>query len=72
MEHQDSNEVDLESTLKSNARQLVDSLEQGNFGEAVQLINELNKARDRGLYLEVGKLTPVSYTHLTLPTILLV
>ena len=42
MEHQDSNEVDLESTLKSNARQLVDSLEQGNFGEAVQLINELN------------------------------
>ena len=57
MEHQDSNEVDLESTLKSNARQLVDSLEQGNFGEAVQLINELNKARDRGLYLEVGKLT---------------
>ncbi len=57
MEHDDSNEVDLESTLKSNARQLVDSLEQGNFGEAVQLINELNKARDRGLYLEVGKLT---------------
>ncbi|AEF21918.1 MULTISPECIES: protein phosphatase CheZ [Pseudomonas] len=57
MEHDDTNEVDLESTLKSNARQLVDSLEQGNFGEAVQLINELNKARDRGLYLEVGKLT---------------
>ncbi|KAB0550325.1 protein phosphatase CheZ [Pseudomonas argentinensis] len=57
MEHDDSKEVDLESTLKSNARQLVDSLEQGNFGEAVQLINELNKARDRGLYLEVGKLT---------------
>ncbi|CAH0137737.1 MULTISPECIES: protein phosphatase CheZ [unclassified Pseudomonas] len=57
MEHDDSKDVDLESTLKSNARQLVDSLEQGNFGEAVQLINELNKARDRGLYLEVGKLT---------------
>ncbi|NQD80812.1 protein phosphatase CheZ [Phytopseudomonas seleniipraecipitans] len=57
MEHDDSQEADLESTLKSNARQLVSSLEQGNFGEAVQLINELNKARDRGLYHEVGKLT---------------
>ncbi|MET0126680.1 MAG: protein phosphatase CheZ, partial [Pseudomonas caspiana] len=57
MEHDDSKEADLESTLKSNARQLVNSLEQGNFGEAVQLINELNKARDRGLYHEVGKLT---------------
>lgn len=57
MEHDDSKEADLESTLKSNARQLVDSLEKGNFGEAVELINELNKARDRGLYHEVGKLT---------------
>ena len=57
MEHNDSHKDDLESTLKSNARQLVDSLDQGNFGEAVQLINELNKARDRGLYHEVGKLT---------------
>ncbi|AXO62273.1 protein phosphatase CheZ [Pseudomonas sp. phDV1] len=57
MEHDDSTLGDLESTLKSNARDLVDSLEQGNFGAAVQLINELNKIRDRGLYHEVGKLT---------------
>jgi chemotaxis protein CheZ len=57
MEHHDSEQGDLESTLKINARQLVDSLEKGNFGEAVELINELNKARDRGLYHEVGKLT---------------
>lgn len=57
MEHDDSTLGDLESTLKSNARDLVDSLEQGNFGTAVQLINELNKVRDRGLYHEVGKLT---------------
>jgi len=57
MEHDDSTLGDLESTLKSNARDLVDSLEQGNFGAAVQLINELNKVRDRGLYHEVGKLT---------------
>jgi len=57
MEHNDSSMGDLESTLKINARELVDSLERGNFGEAVQLINELNKVRDRGLYHEVGKLT---------------
>ena len=57
MEHDDSTMGDLESTLKNNARDLVDSLEQGNFGAAVQLINELNKVRDRGLYHEVGKLT---------------
>ena len=57
MEHDDSTLGDLESTLKSNARELVDSLERGNFGTAVQLINELNKVRDRGLYHEVGKLT---------------
>ena len=57
MEHKDSPQSDLESTLKLSARQLVESLEQGNFGEAVQLIHELNKARDRGLYHEVGKLT---------------
>jgi chemotaxis protein CheZ len=57
MEHDDSLQGDLESTLKTNARQLVDSLELGNFGEAVQLINDLNKVRDRGLYHEVGKLT---------------
>lgn len=57
MEYDDSGLSDLESTLKSNALELVDSLEQGNFGKAVQLINELNKVRDRGLYHEVGKLT---------------
>lgn len=57
MEHDDSSQGDFESTLKTHARQLVDSLELGNFGEAVQLINDLNKVRDRGLYHEVGKLT---------------
>ncbi len=57
MAHDDLPMGDLESSLKSNARELVDSLEKGNFGEAVQLIHELNKVRDRGLYHEVGKLT---------------
>ncbi|SEJ40546.1 hypothetical protein SAMN05216280_102134 [Ectopseudomonas oleovorans] len=66
MEHDDSTLGDLESTLKSNARDLVDSLEQGNFGAAVQLINELNKVRDRGLYHEVGKLTVNCTTPLSI------
>jgi len=57
MEHEDSPMGDLESTLKDNARELVNSLEKGNFSEAVQFIHELNKVRDRGLYQEVGKLT---------------
>jgi chemotaxis protein CheZ len=48
---------DFESTLKSHAQQLVQSLEQGRFDEAVQVIHLLGQTRDRGLYEEVGKLT---------------
>ncbi|WP_236185929.1 protein phosphatase CheZ [Pseudomonas juntendi] len=48
---------EFESTLKKHAQELVESLERGRFGEAVQLIHELNQTRDRGLYQEVGKLT---------------
>lgn len=48
---------DFEETLKSHARQLVDSLEAGRFDEAVLLIQQLNQARDHGLYREIGKLT---------------
>lgn len=57
MAHDDSSLGELESTLKLHATQLVDSLEKGRFGEAVQLIHELNQTRDRGLYQEVGRLT---------------
>jgi chemotaxis protein CheZ len=56
MENKDSM-GDFESTLKRHAHELVTSLEKGRFGEAVQLIHELNQTRDRGLYQEVGKLT---------------
>lgn len=48
---------DFESTLKKHAHELVDCLERGEVQTAVQLISELNQARDRGLYQEVGKLT---------------
>ncbi|MFS2159136.1 protein phosphatase CheZ [Pseudomonas sp. Pseusp122] len=57
MEHKDSSMGDFESTLKKHAHELVSSLEKGRFGDAVQLIHELNQTRDRGLYQEVGKLT---------------
>ncbi len=57
MDHKQSTLGDFESTLKKHAVELVDSLEKGRFGDAVQLIHELNQTRDRGLYQEVGKLT---------------
>ncbi|WP_166364134.1 protein phosphatase CheZ [Pseudomonas akapageensis] len=57
MEQKISSLGDFESTLKKHATELVSSLEKGKFGEAVQLIHELNQTRDRGLYQEVGKLT---------------
>lgn len=53
----DSTGDEFESTLKKHARVLVDCLERGHFQQAVQLIQELSQARDRGLYQEVGKLT---------------
>jgi chemotaxis protein CheZ len=57
MENDDTSMGEFESTLKKHANELVTSLEKGRFGEAVQLIHELNQARDRGLYQEIGKLT---------------
>ncbi|RJX80294.1 protein phosphatase CheZ [Pseudomonas sp. LS-2] len=57
MDPKDSTMGDFESTLKKHAQELVTSLEKGRFGDAVQLIHELNQTRDRGLYQEVGKLT---------------
>lgn len=57
MEQTESTMGDFESTLKQHAHELVKSLENGRFGDAVQMIHELNQTRDRGLYQEVGKLT---------------
>ena len=43
--------------LKDRARVLVDKLESGDFTGASSAIEELNEARDRSFYREVGKLT---------------
>lgn len=53
---------ELEASLMENARELIRSLEHREFGEAVQIINELNKVRDRGLYQAVGRLTRKLHT----------
>ena len=57
MESIDTSLGEFEGTLKKHARELVESLERGRFGDAVQLIHQLNQTRDLGLYNEVGKLT---------------
>ncbi|PYC12320.1 protein phosphatase CheZ [Pseudomonas mosselii] len=57
MESTNNSLGEFESTLKKHAQELVESLERGRFGDAVQLIHQLNQTRDRGLYQEVGKLT---------------
>ena len=57
MAYNEANALDLESTLKTHARELIETLEMGNVSGAVQLIHELNQVRDRGLYQEVAKLT---------------
>ncbi|MBF8779234.1 protein phosphatase CheZ [Pseudomonas fulva] len=57
MESKQTSLGEFETTLKKHAQELVESLERGRFGEAVQLIHQLNQTRDRGLYQEVGKLT---------------
>lgn len=43
--------------LKQRARELVDKLEAGDFEGASAAIENLNEARDKTFYLEVGKLT---------------
>ncbi|MBC3412702.1 MULTISPECIES: protein phosphatase CheZ [Pseudomonas] len=57
MESTNNSLGEFETTLKKHAQELVESLERGRFGDAVQLIHQLNQTRDRGLYQEVGKLT---------------
>ncbi|MDB6062955.1 MAG: hypothetical protein JWM78_3058 [Verrucomicrobiaceae bacterium] len=48
---------ELLDELKERARGLVSSLELGDFSNAAELIRQINEARDRSIYREVGKLT---------------
>ncbi|WP_120995441.1 protein phosphatase CheZ [Stutzerimonas urumqiensis] len=62
MEHQEPTSGDLESSLKTHARELIQYLEQGHFDQAAQLIHELAAVHDSELYREVGKLTRELHT----------
>jgi chemotaxis protein CheZ len=48
---------ELLDELKDRARGLVSSLELNDFSGAAELIRQINEARDRSIYREVGKLT---------------
>ena len=57
MTQTDQSLAEFEATLRAHAPQLIESLQQGRFDDAAQMFNELNQARNHGLYKEVGKLT---------------
>ena len=50
-------QAELLDELKERARALVEKLEGGDFPAAAEMIRYINEARDRSIYLEVGKLT---------------
>ena len=43
--------------LRSQAAELVEQVNAGEYGRAMTLINELSEVRDQSLYREVGRLT---------------
>ena len=43
--------------LRSQAAELVEQVNAGDYGRAMALINELSEVRDQSLYREVGRLT---------------
>lgn len=45
------------SALRDSASQLINQLDQGNFGDALRTIHDINLAREQSLFQEVGKLT---------------
>lgn len=57
MEHKKSSEADFASAVALHAPQLQQSLEQGDLEEATRIIAQISQARERTLYLEVGRLT---------------
>lgn len=54
-----SSSLDAEVTerLRSQANQLVEQVNAGDYASAMRLINDLNEVRDQSLYREVGRLT---------------
>ena len=57
LQEEDDGTMAFEDQLKAHAQHLIESLDKGRFGEAVETIQQINQTRDQGLYLEVGRLT---------------
>ena len=57
MEHKNSTEADFASAVALHAPQLQKSLEKGDLQEATRIIAQISQARERTLYMEVGRLT---------------
>lgn len=55
----------FETLLRSKTEQLVTSVEQGDLAEAVNLLQVINDARNKNLYLEIGRLTRALHDAIT-------
>ncbi|MEC8443610.1 MAG: protein phosphatase CheZ [Pseudomonadota bacterium] len=53
----DTGETPVSTEIKELAENMLESLEQGDLGQAVALVNDLNELRDRTLFNEIGRLT---------------
>ena len=57
MSDQSSQPENFEQLLRSTTGELIDKIEQGELVDAVNLLQQINDARNKNLYLEVGRLT---------------
>ena len=53
----DSHDSTFQQEMKELAESLLHKIEEGNLGDVVGVVNNLNEVRDRTLYDEIGKLT---------------
>ena len=47
----------FQQEMKALAEDLLHKIEGGDLGKVVGVVNNINEARDRTLYIEIGKLT---------------
>jgi chemotaxis protein CheZ len=57
MTDQSSQPENFEQLLRSTTGELIEKIEQGELVDAVNLLQQINDARNKNLYLEVGRLT---------------
>ncbi|SFC17215.1 chemotaxis protein CheZ [Marinospirillum celere] len=57
MSDQSSQSENFEQLLRSTTGELIEKIEQGELIDAVNLLQQINDARNKNLYIEVGRLT---------------